>query len=50
MLQAIQHSTRPTQEIHYWLQALGLIHETGAGGVAPRNRLYAEFFTRRCCA
>ena len=47
MLQVIRHGTRPSQEIHYRLQALGLIHETGDGGVVPRNRLYADFFSRR---
>ncbi|MCB2263692.1 MAG: AAA-like domain-containing protein [Candidatus Thiosymbion ectosymbiont of Robbea hypermnestra] len=47
MLQVIRHGTRPPQEIHYRLQALGLVHETGDGGAAPRNRLYADFFTQR---
>lgn len=47
LLQVIRHGTRPPQDIHYRLQALGLTHETSTGGAAPSNRLYADFFTRR---
>ena len=46
ILQVMKQCTRPTADIHYRLQWLGLIHET-AQGAELRNCLYSDFFTQR---